>query len=78
MSPYPTILQALDYLERAKEFMGAFRALPSGNPPSWPRYFLLCRAVELALKGFLVSRYSRSEEQPAEAVFGPPDLTTAG
>jgi hypothetical protein len=36
--------------------MGAFRALPSGNPPSWPRYFLLCHAIELALKAFLILR----------------------
>jgi len=36
--------------------MEAFRALPRGNPPSWPRYFLLCHAIELALKAFLISR----------------------
>jgi hypothetical protein len=78
LSLWNRVQAEFDYLERAKEFMGAFRALPSGNPPSWPRYFLLCHAIELALKGFLVSRYSRLQEQPAEAVSGPPDVTTAG
>jgi len=39
MSPYPTILQALDYLERAKEFMGAFRALPSAIHRLGPNIF---------------------------------------
>jgi hypothetical protein len=51
-------LYALDMLERAEEFLEAFRQLP---PParrwiSWPRYFLLCHSVELGLKAFLVSR----------------------
>jgi hypothetical protein len=56
-NPAPhTILLALDYLQRAEDFIGAFRALPPGNPPSWPRYFLLCHAIELALKAFLISR----------------------
>jgi hypothetical protein len=55
-SAHRSILPALDYLERAEDFMEAFRALPSGNPPSWPRYFLLCHAIELALKAFLILR----------------------
>jgi hypothetical protein len=28
--------------------------LPEGRSPSWPRYFLLCHAIELALKAYLV------------------------
>ena len=42
-----------DYLYRAQEFYDAFRQLPAGAPPSWPRYFRLCHAIELALKAFL-------------------------
>jgi len=43
----------LDALDRAKEFLEAFRQLPQ-QPQlrwiSWPRYFLLCHAVEMGLK----------------------------
>jgi HEPN domain-containing protein len=49
-------LYARDHLQRANEFLQAFKALPEGVPPSWPRYFLLCHAIELALKAFLLSR----------------------
>jgi HEPN domain-containing protein len=47
---------SLDLLNRAEEFFQAFKDLPSGNPPCWPRYFMLCHAIELALKAYLVSR----------------------
>lgn len=49
---------ALDALDRAEEFFEAFRQLttPAGRPISWPRYFLFCHAVELALKAFPASR----------------------
>jgi hypothetical protein len=49
------ILYALDALDRAGEFFEAFRQLPvpAGRPISWPRYFLLCHAVEIGLKAFL-------------------------
>jgi len=49
-------LYARDHLQRADEFLQAFKALPEGVPPSWPRYFLLCHAIELALKAYLLSR----------------------
>ena len=49
-------LYARDHLQRANEFLQAFKALPEGVPPSWPRYFLLCHAIELALKAYLLSR----------------------
>lgn len=48
-----------DALDRAEEFFTAFRQLPQlprGRWISWPRYFLLCHAVEMALKSFLASR----------------------
>ena len=41
------------YFERAMEFEKAYYALPETPPPSWPRYFLLCHMIELALKTFL-------------------------
>ena len=47
-----------DMLERAEEFLEAFRQLPIPERRwiSWPRYFLLCHAIELGLKAFLASR----------------------
>jgi hypothetical protein len=49
----------LQHLELAEEFYKAFRDLPqngpSGVPISWPRYFALCHATELALKAFLLA-----------------------
>jgi hypothetical protein len=38
--------------QRAREFEQAYHAVPSA-PLSWPRYFLLCHSIELALKAFL-------------------------
>jgi hypothetical protein len=54
-----SVRYAHDALDRAEEFFEAFRQLPSlprGRWISWPRYFLLCHAVEMGLKAFLVSR----------------------
>lgn len=55
-----TRLFALDALERAEEFFEAFQRLPTRK--SWPHYFLLGHAVELALKAFLASRGMTAEE----------------
>jgi HEPN domain-containing protein len=39
---------------RAEEFRQAYRDLPGSKPPpDWPRYFLLCHSIELALKAYL-------------------------
>jgi HEPN domain-containing protein len=38
---------------RAMEFEQAYHAVPEMPPLSWPRYFLLCHSIELALKAFL-------------------------
>jgi hypothetical protein len=48
----------LEALDRAEVFYGAFRQLPPEETitKSWPRYFLLCHAIELALDAFLASR----------------------
>lgn len=53
VSAYPEALIPLDLIARAEEFFQAFKDLPKRTPPSWPRYFLLCHAIELALKAFL-------------------------
>lgn len=45
-----------DLLQRAEEFYQAYRDLPVGKPLSWPRYFMLCHAIELALKAYLTGR----------------------
>jgi hypothetical protein len=52
-----TPIVGLQYLEKAEEFYQAFRDLPADGPSgisvSWPRYFALCHATELALNAFL-------------------------
>ena len=60
-------LVPLDFIARAEDFFQAFRALPPGNPPSWPRYFLLCHAAELGLRAFLLSRGARESDLQASA-----------
>jgi hypothetical protein len=50
---------SIPYLIYADQFYDAFNELgPDHLHPSisWPRYFLLCHAVELALKAYLLSR----------------------
>jgi HEPN domain-containing protein len=42
------------FFARAREFFRAFLQLQPHDPPDWPRYFLLCHAVELALKAYLL------------------------
>jgi hypothetical protein len=39
--------------QRAMEFEQAYHAVPETPPFSWPRYFLLCHSMELALKAYL-------------------------
>ena len=53
----------LNLLELAEDFYDAFHKLPEDNPKgiSWPRYFLLCHTIELALKAFLSPRMSDKE-----------------
>jgi hypothetical protein len=44
-----------DLLDRARQFLRAFGELPADRypPHDWPRYFMLCHAIELALKAYL-------------------------
>jgi HEPN domain-containing protein len=54
MNGYPDALRPGDHLRLAEDFYQAFRDLPRRHPPqSWPRYFMLCHAIELALKAYL-------------------------
>jgi len=63
----------LQYLELAEDFYQAFRDLPpngpSGSPVSWPRYFALCHAIELALNAFLLI-HGMTEEQLKRQPYG--------
>ena len=53
----------LDYLDYARQFFEAFNKLPERDPPpSWPRYFLLCHSIELALKAYLALRGATPEQ----------------
>lgn len=47
---------AIDYFTLAKDYLRAFREMPPHAPPDWPRYFMLCHAIELALKAYLALR----------------------
>ena len=62
MNGYPSILRQFDYLERAEQFYEAFYDLPKREPPSWPRYFMLCHAIELALKAYLAAHGATAQE----------------
>jgi HEPN domain-containing protein len=42
-----------DLFERAEEFRSY--KLPFSKSPDWPRYFLLCKAVELVLKAYIAA-----------------------
>jgi hypothetical protein len=54
MNDYPDTLRSGDHLRLAQDFYQAFCDLPPRTPPqSWPRYLMLCHAVELALKAYL-------------------------
>ena len=63
MDGYSDTLFGLEYLRLARDFLQAFRDLPQRPPPlSWPRYLMLCHAVELLLKAFLLHRGTKLEE----------------
>jgi len=55
---YPQVVFSYDFLNLAKQYRGAYKALsevtPSeATPISWPRYFLFCHSIELVLKAYL-------------------------
>lgn len=55
LNSYPDALRPGDHLRLAEDFYQAFTDLPPRPPPqSWPRYFVLSYAIELALKAYLI------------------------
>jgi len=69
MNDYPKTLRAGDHLRLAEDFYLAFCELPRRTPPqSWPRYFLLCHAIELALKAYLAHHGAARKELTAKNV----------
>jgi hypothetical protein len=52
-----------EYLDFADQFYNAFHELRERPPQlSWPRYFLLCHSIELALKAYLALIGATSEQ----------------
>ena len=59
----PYTFLPFEYLDYAEQFHDAFHELREHPPTaSWPRYFLLCHSVELALKAFLLHRGATLDE----------------
>jgi len=55
-------LTAFEYLAYAEQFYRTFYKAPTFHPSiSWPRYFLLCHAIELALKAYLAKLGATSQ-----------------
>ena len=69
MNGYPDALRPGEHLRLAEDFFQAYRDLPRRPPPlSWPRYLMLCHAVELALKAYVFHHGATSKELRAKAV----------
>jgi HEPN domain-containing protein len=69
MNGYPDTLRPGDHLRLSEDFYQAFHDLPRRHPPqSWPRYFMLCHAVELALKAYLFYRGKTPKELKAPKI----------
>jgi hypothetical protein len=50
----PSPFTAFEHLAYADQFYQTFYKAPTFHPSiSWPRYFLLCHSIELALKAYL-------------------------
>lgn len=69
MNGYPDTLRPGDYLRLAEDFFQAYVDLPRRSPPqSWPRYLMLCHAVELALKAYLFHHGAAPKDLKAKSV----------
>lgn len=69
MNGYPDTLRPSEHLQLAKDFFQAYRDLPPRIPPrSWPRYLMLCHAVELALKAYLFHHGAKPKDLRAQGV----------
>jgi hypothetical protein len=66
---YPEGLLTLELAQRAGEFFRAYKELTPTPPPSWPRYFLICHAIELALKAYVGARRALTQHE-LRAEFG--------
>jgi HEPN domain-containing protein len=60
---YPRNLRPFDHFELALQFLDSYKFAHNTRPPNWPRYFLACHAVELALKSFLLQRGLSEDEK---------------
>jgi hypothetical protein len=69
MYDYPETLRAGEHLQLAEDFYRDFCVVPRRTPPeSWPRYFMLCHASELALKAYLFHYGATPKELKASGV----------
>ena len=53
---YPPSQRAFNFLRMAQDFYNAYKRCPDTTPPNYPKYFLGCHCIELALKAFLLSK----------------------
>lgn len=53
---YPPSLRPHNFLKLAYDFYNAYKNCPETTPPNYPKYFLGCHCIELALKSFLLSK----------------------
>jgi HEPN domain len=62
-------LRPFEFLAFAEQFYDAFRELRPRSrlsSLSWPRYFMLCHAIELSLKAFLSAHGATTEQLRTE------------
>jgi hypothetical protein len=57
----PIPFAEFEYLDYAVQFYQTFHKAPTFHPISWPRYFLLCHSLELALKAYLAKLGATTE-----------------
>lgn len=55
-SDYPPSQRPHNFLKLAYDFYNAYKKCPETTPPNYPKYFLGCHCIELALKSFLLSK----------------------
>jgi hypothetical protein len=60
---YPQDILPFELLDRAQEFLWTYHKTPPTKPPYWPRYFLLCHAVELVLKAYIALRRGLTQSE---------------
>jgi hypothetical protein len=58
----PLTLIAIQYLHHAMNFFNAAQQLRATHPLQWPKYFLLCHAIEVGLKAHLIGKGATPED----------------